>query len=183
MSATIEELPTTPVPAGRPFVLRPSVREALWGYVFIGPWLIGLVLFIAGPMIASLVMSLTDFNLVHPETTKFIGIDNYVRMTNDPTIGQSLIATLKFALLAIPITMGASLGFALLLNHPKLPGQGSAAHARLHAVDDPARRLDARVDRASSTPRPAGSTRSSARWGCHSRTGSTARRGSTRRCR
>ena len=124
MSATIEELPATPVPAGRPFVLRPSVREALWGFVFIGPWLIGLVLFIAGPMIASLVMSLTDFNLVHPETTKFIGIDNYVRMTNDPTIGQSLIATLKFALLAIPITMGASLGFALLLNHPKLPAKG-----------------------------------------------------------
>ena len=124
MSATIEELPATPVPAGRPFVLRPSVREALWGYVFIGPWLIGLVLFIAGPMIASFVMSLTDFNLVHPETTKFIGIDNYIRMTNDPTIGQSLIATLKFALLAIPITMGASLGFALLLNHPRLPAKG-----------------------------------------------------------
>ena len=124
MSATIEELPATPVPAGRPFVLRPSVREALWGYVFIGPWLIGLVLFIAGPMIASFVMSLTDFNLVHPETTKFVGIDNYIRMTNDPTIGQSLIATLKFALLAIPITMGASLGFALLLNHPKMPAKG-----------------------------------------------------------
>ena len=100
MTATIEELPTTP-PTGRRFVLRPSVRESLWGFVFIGPWLIGLVLFIAGPMIASLVMSLTDFNLVHPETTKFIGIDNYIRMTNDPTIGQSLLATLKFALLAI----------------------------------------------------------------------------------
>src|SRR6478735_10457257 len=124
MSATIEELPTTPVPAGRPFVLRPSVREALWGFVFIGPWLIGLVLFIAGPMIASFVMSLTDFNLVHPETTKFVGIDNYIRMTNDPTIGQSLIATLKFALIAIPITMGASLGFALPLNHPKMPAKG-----------------------------------------------------------
>ncbi len=124
MSATIEDLPTTPVPAGRPFVLRPSIREALWGYVFIGPWVIGLVLFIAGPMIASLVMSLTDFNLVHPETTKFIGIDNYVRMANDPTISASLIATLKFALIAIPVTMLASLGFALLLNHPKLPLKG-----------------------------------------------------------
>jgi len=122
MSATIEEITTTP--PGRRFALRPSVREALWGYVFIGPWLIGLGLFIAGPMIASLVMSLTDFNLVHPETTRFVGLDNYIRMTNDPTIGQSLIATLKFALLAIPITMGASLGFALLLNHPKMPAKG-----------------------------------------------------------
>jgi ABC-type sugar transport system permease subunit len=122
MSATIEEITTTP--RNPRFVLRPSIREALWGFVFIGPWLIGLVLFIAGPMLASLVMSLTDFNLVHPETTTFIGLDNYVRMANDPTIGQSLIATLKFALLAIPITMGASLAFALLLNHPKLPAKG-----------------------------------------------------------
>ena len=124
MSATIEELPTAQLPARPPMVLRPSVREALWGFVFIGPWLIGLVLFIAGPMIASFVMSLTDFNLVHPETTKFIGFDNYLRMTSDPTIGQSLIATLKFALLAIPVTMGASLGFALLLNHPRMPAKG-----------------------------------------------------------
>ena len=51
-------------PPTRRMVLRPSVREALWGYVFIGPWLIGLVLFTAGPMIASFAMSLTDFNLV-----------------------------------------------------------------------------------------------------------------------
>ena len=164
-------------------MLRPSVREALWGFVFIGPWLIGLVLFIAGPMIASLVMSLTDFNLVHPETTKFIGIDNYIRMTNDPTIGQSLIATLKFALLAIPITMGASLGFALLLNHPKLPAKGPLRDARLHADDDPARRLDARLDRLPQHRDRLAQRRSSARSGCRSPTGSTARRGSTRRCR
>ena len=124
MSATIEELPTTQLPARPRATLRPGVREALWGYVFIGPWLIGLVLFIAGPMIAAFVMSLTDFNLVHPETTKFVGLDNYIRLTTDSTITQALVATLKFALLAIPVTMGASLGFALLLNHPRMPAKG-----------------------------------------------------------
>jgi multiple sugar transport system permease protein len=123
MSATIEELPSASTP-GRSFVLRPAVREALWGYLFIGPWLIGLVLFTAGPMVASLLMSFTDFNLVKPEATKFIGIDNYVRMANDPTVAQSFIATFKFALIAIPVTMGASLGFALLLNHTKLVLKG-----------------------------------------------------------
>ena len=124
MSSTIEELPTTQLPAGRPWRLRPSVREAMWGFVFISPWLIGLVLFTAGPMIASLVMSFTDFNLVRPEATTFVGLDNYIRMANDPTIAQSLVATFKFALIAIPVTMLASLGFALLLNHPKLPMKG-----------------------------------------------------------
>lgn len=123
MTATIEELEPTR-PPGRTLTLRPSVREALWGLVFIGPWLIGLLLFTAGPMVASLVMSLTDFNLVKPEATKFVGLDNYARLASDPTIWQSLIATFKFALLAIPLTMGASLGFAMLLNHPKLAFKG-----------------------------------------------------------
>ena len=119
MTATIEELePTTP--PGRTLVLRPSVREALWGYLFVAPWLVGLVLFTAGPMLASLAMSLTDFNLVKPEATRFVGLDNYALLASDPTIRQSLVATVKFALLAIPITMVASLGFAVLLNHPKL---------------------------------------------------------------
>jgi multiple sugar transport system permease protein len=123
MTATIEELEPTR-PPGRTLTLRPSVREALWGLVFIGPWLIGLLLFTAGPMVASLAMSLTDFNLVKPEATKFVGLDNYARLASDPTIWQSLIATFKFALIAIPLTMGASLGFAILLNHPKLAFKG-----------------------------------------------------------
>src|SRR4029079_617706 len=47
-----------------------------------------------------------------------------IRMTTDPTIAQSFIATFKFALIAIPVTMLSSLGFALLLNHPKLAFKG-----------------------------------------------------------
>ena len=70
----------------RRWTLSPGTREAIWGYVFIGPWLIGLVLFTAGPMIASLVLSFTDFDLLHPDSWKFIGLDNYVRMTTDPLV-------------------------------------------------------------------------------------------------
>ncbi|HEY3163353.1 MAG TPA: sugar ABC transporter permease [Candidatus Limnocylindrales bacterium] len=123
MTATIEEVPSTRPPA-RTFTLRPSVREALWGYAFIAPWLVGLALFTLGPMLVSLAMSVTDFNLVKPEATKFVGLENYARMASDPTIWQSLIATFKFALFAIPLTMGASLGFAVLLNHPKVAFKG-----------------------------------------------------------
>jgi len=101
----------------------PSGREALWGVVFIGPWLIGLVLLTAGPMLASLVLSLTDFDLVHPDAVRFVGLDNYIRMTTDPNVLKSLIVTFRFAIIAIPLTMVASLGFALLLNSPKLFGR------------------------------------------------------------
>jgi len=123
MTATIEELePTTP--PGRTLTISPSTREALWGYVFVAPWLVGLVLFTAGPMLASLAMSVTDFNLVKPEATKFVGLENYARLASDPTIVQSIVATLKFAVITIPVTMAASLGFAVLLNHPKLAFKG-----------------------------------------------------------
>jgi multiple sugar transport system permease protein len=101
----------------------PAFREALWGFVFIGPWLIGLALFTAGPMIASLAMSLTDFNLLAAEKTRFVGLDNYVQMTRDPLVATSVIATLKFAALTVPLTMIASLAFALLLNSPRLLGK------------------------------------------------------------
>jgi multiple sugar transport system permease protein len=102
--------------------LGPVARENAWGYVFIAPWIIGLVLFVLGPMVASFVMSLTDFDLVHPENIHFVGLANYVQLTRDPLVATSLVATFKFAAVAVPVTMVASLGFALLLNSPALVG-------------------------------------------------------------
>ncbi len=125
MTDTPQALPATPAPRRSHRVLRPSTREAIWGYIFIGPWLLGLALFTAGPIIASLVMSMTNFDLLHVDQTRFIGLDNYVRMTKDPLVGQALVSTFKFALIVIPATMIASLGFALLMNHPKLSGKGA----------------------------------------------------------
>ena len=90
--------------------MTPSRREALWGLVFICPWIFGFLVFTVGPLIASLVLSFTDFNLVRPEDTRFIGLDNYVRMASDPLVIQGLLVTVKFALIAIPATMLASLG-------------------------------------------------------------------------
>jgi multiple sugar transport system permease protein len=103
--------------------MSPSTREAAWGYVFIGPWLIGLLLFTAGPMVASMLMSFTNFDLLHPDSWKFIGLDNYVRMTTDPNVAQSVRVTFIFAAITVPLTMLASLGFAVLLNNPRLFGR------------------------------------------------------------
>jgi len=114
--------PVTPAARAHRFA-SPSAREAMWGFVFIGPWLIGLALFLAGPIIASLIISLTDFNLVRPEDVKFIGLDNYINMASDPNVAQSLLVTFKFAIIAIPLTMVASLGLAVLVNSPKLFGR------------------------------------------------------------
>jgi multiple sugar transport system permease protein len=110
---------------GRSGLMRVSQarREAFWGLVFIGPWILGFLLFTIGPLIASLVLSFTDFNLVRPEAMQFIGLDNYTRMAADPLVGQGLLVTVKFALIAVPTTMIASLGIAVLVNSPRLFGR------------------------------------------------------------
>ena len=63
--------------------LSPSRRrEALLGYAFISPWLIGLVLFTLGPFIASFFLSFTNYSILQPG--RWVGLDNYVRaFTND----------------------------------------------------------------------------------------------------
>ncbi len=103
--------------------MTPSRRDAFWGLVFIGPWIIGFLLFTVGPLIASLVLSFTDFNLVRPEATQFIGLDNYAQLAADPLVWQGLIVTVKFAIIAIPVTMIASLGVAVMVNSPRLFGR------------------------------------------------------------
>ncbi len=102
--------------------LGPAGREALNGYLFIGLWIVGLLLFVLGPMIASLAMSLTNFDLVHPDAVRFVGLANYAELTRDPLVATSIVATFKFAAISVPVTMLASLGFALLLNSPRLFG-------------------------------------------------------------
>ena len=103
--------------------LTPARRELVWGLVFVGPWILGFVLFTLGPLLASLVLSFTDFNLVRPEAVRFVGIDNYVRMTGDPLVVQGLVVTARFALIAVPVTMVASLGVAVLVNSQRLFGR------------------------------------------------------------
>jgi ABC-type sugar transport system permease subunit len=100
-----------------------SRRQAFWGLVFIGPWVLGFALFTVGPLVASLVLSFTDFNLLRPEATQFIGLDNYAQLPRDPLVWQGLLVTAKFAVIAIPVTMIASLGVAVLVNSPKLFGR------------------------------------------------------------
>jgi ABC-type sugar transport systems, permease components len=103
--------------------MPPSRREAFWGFVFIAPWVIGFLVFTIGPLIASLVLSFTDFDLGRPEAVRFIGLDNYSRMAADPLVVQGLIVTVRFAIIAIPTTMIASLGIALLVNSSRLLGR------------------------------------------------------------
>src|SRR5579884_710893 len=64
-------------------------REAIWGYIFAIPWLIGLLVFVVGPIVASMVLSLTKYDVIsQPE---FLGLQNYVTaFTGDDLFWGSL---------------------------------------------------------------------------------------------
>lgn len=106
---------------------RPSSRlerrEGLIGLAFIAPWLIGFVLLKLLPIVASLVLSLTDFDMLHPQETEFIGLANYGRIFIDRGAGYSLFSTIGFAMIAVPLQLAVSLGLAVLVNGKRLAGK------------------------------------------------------------
>jgi multiple sugar transport system permease protein len=106
-------LATTAAPKRR---LSMAQRDAGWGFVFLSPWLIGMALFIAFPMVLSFGMSFTDFNLIHPTGWRIVGIDNYAWMFSDTGTQTSFMVTLKFAALSVPTTIFTALGIAILVN-------------------------------------------------------------------
>jgi multiple sugar transport system permease protein len=90
-------------------------RETLTFYLLISPWLIGLLLFVLGPMVASLVLSFTRWDLLSP--AKFIGLQNYEKMfARDPLFWQSLKVTAIYTCVYVPVELAGGLILALVLN-------------------------------------------------------------------
>jgi len=87
------------------------MRAAL---AFISPWIIGFVLFTAGPMIFSLGLSFTNYDVLNPP--KFIGFNNYQQLLTDPKLRLSLGNSFLYAILHVPLATIVALALALLLN-------------------------------------------------------------------
>ncbi|WP_433222867.1 carbohydrate ABC transporter permease [Dactylosporangium sp. CS-047395] len=88
-------------------------RESWAALSFISPWLIGFVVFMAGPMVVSLVLSFTDYDAL--TSTDFVGGENYRAILTDPKVRHSLANTLVYTVLSVPLTMAVSLALAMLL--------------------------------------------------------------------
>ncbi|MBC8335720.1 MAG: sugar ABC transporter permease [Anaerolineales bacterium] len=95
-------------------------REANWGLVFLSPWIIGFFLWKFLPMVASLVFSLTSFNLLHREDIQWAGLENYQHFFSDPLVGVAVKVSLTFALIALPIGIIQPILMAALLNQKNL---------------------------------------------------------------
>lgn len=96
------------------FHLSMRRREALMGYVFLLPWLIGFLIFLVGPMIASIFLSMTEYKMIKPPV--WIGAANYERMFTDPLVWRSMQVTVTYTFFAVPLGLISALGVAVLLN-------------------------------------------------------------------
>ncbi|MDG4805330.1 sugar ABC transporter permease [Micromonospora sp. WMMD1120] len=88
-------------------------REARWAYLFLAPWIVGFLVFYAGPMVASLWLSFTEYDVINPP--EYTGLDNYRELMSDPSVARSLGNTVYYTALHVPLVMLISLGLALLL--------------------------------------------------------------------
>lgn len=108
-------------PALRPEKAKQRRAEARAGYTFLLPWLLGFIVLTAGPMISSLYLSFTNYNLF--EAPKWIGFDNYTNLLQDDRFLQSVKVTFTYVIFGTPTKLVAALAIAMLLNS-KRRGQG-----------------------------------------------------------
>ena len=96
-------------------------REALVFYVLISPWVIGFLVFSLGPILASLGISFSQYDIVQP--LKWIGLNNYRDMISDELFWQSLKVTAVYTLFGVPLGIIAALFLSSLLNQriPAMP--------------------------------------------------------------
>ncbi len=95
-------------------------KEALIGWFFLSPWVIGFIVFKALPILAALVISLTDFHMLSPEATKFIGLANYKQFLGDAEAGASLSGSLGYFLLTVPVELVVALVLAAIFTSDRV---------------------------------------------------------------
>jgi multiple sugar transport system permease protein len=88
-------------------------REWRWALLFLSPWIVGFVVFTGGPMLASLWLSFTAYDVVNPP--QWVGLANYERMMSDPDVALALSNTVVYTLLYVPLSLVISLGLAVVL--------------------------------------------------------------------
>ncbi|MGH4050125.1 MAG: carbohydrate ABC transporter permease [Clostridium sp.] len=99
-----------------------STLSKMAPYLFLMPWLIGVITLQLGPIIFSFITSFTQYNLGN--NMSFIGMDNYIQAATDPLVIQSLINTVKYVFITVPMKLVFALFIAYILNS-KIKGIGA----------------------------------------------------------
>ncbi|WP_438348778.1 carbohydrate ABC transporter permease [Paenibacillus sp. FA6] len=97
--------------------MKRKFRSEKTGYLFILPWFIGLLIFTIGPMIFSLILSFSKWDIITGiDSIQFVGLENFVNIFHDELFYQSLKVTFIFALVSVPLYQIIAILVAMLLN-------------------------------------------------------------------
>ncbi|GAA0951678.1 sugar ABC transporter permease [Kribbella koreensis] len=94
--------------------LTEKKKENLAAYLFLSPWLLGLFVITIGPMLASLYLAFTDYNLI--QSPEWIGLQNFTRMLSDERLHNSLRVTFTYVFVSVPIQLSIALLLAVVLD-------------------------------------------------------------------
>ncbi|GAA2073776.1 sugar ABC transporter permease [Pseudolysinimonas kribbensis] len=89
-------------------------RDGRAALVFLAPWLLGILLVTAGPLLASLYLSFTQYNLISAPV--WVGFSNFIALFNDPNFLASAGATLIYVVVSVPLVLVLALLLASALN-------------------------------------------------------------------
>jgi len=94
------------------------LREAINGYAFISPWVLGFLIFVIGPMIGLIWLSFQRWDLIGDP--RAVGWRNYERLFSDRLFLKSMEVTIVYGLGRVPLGIFVALGTALLLNNRRI---------------------------------------------------------------
>ncbi|MEZ4717696.1 MAG: sugar ABC transporter permease [Caldilineaceae bacterium] len=114
MTTVAESAPVKQQTARRRRISPQARRRNLEGWLFASPWIIGFLVWTLGPMLASLFIALTNWDLI--TTPQFVGMSNFETMFSDDLFWQSLKVTSVYALVSVPLHIIFGFGLAWLLN-------------------------------------------------------------------
>lgn len=97
--------------------------EATVGFLFLTPWILGFLLFKVVPILTALGFSFTNFKMLTPEKTRFIGLANFVEFFKDQAAGASLFGSISNFILYVPLSMLVALTLAAVFCSDRLKGK------------------------------------------------------------
>ena len=89
-------------------------RERFWGWMFAAPWIIGLLVFFAFPLVSSIYYSFTTYSILQPG--EFVGLDNYRELMHDKVFRAAVFNTVYFTIFFVPLSILFGVSLALFLN-------------------------------------------------------------------
>ena len=116
-------------PLSRPTAPKPKTthpntalrrREGVIGLLFLSPWLLGFLLLKLLPILNTLWYSFTNFSLLAPGETTFVGLENYLHFVTDLDAWTALVGSLGYFLTTVPLELLVALGLAAILSSQRV---------------------------------------------------------------